>query len=96
MYNVYMAENLPSRTSGIQGQGNTMSVQHIAASREACVNKAIAQVRFISFQKNYLLDESDLGGLIKAHGVAVMAKAMATLKPIDLGKTLSFGASFIH
>lgn len=72
-----------------------MSVQHIAEAREARVSKAIAQIRFISFQKNCLLDESDLGGLIKLHGVAVMAKAMAELKPVDLGKTLSFGTSFI-
>jgi hypothetical protein len=72
-----------------------MSVQHIAAAREACVNKAIAQIRFLAFQKNFTLDESDLGGLIKSHGVAVMAKAMASLKPVDLGKKLSFGTSFI-
>ena len=72
-----------------------MSVLHIAVAREASVNKAIAQIRYLAFQKNFTLDESDLGGLIKSHGVAVMSKAMASLKPVDLGKTLSFGTSFI-
>ena len=73
-----------------------MTVEKIAAAREAHVNKAIAQIFFVVRQGDFTLNEADLRGFIKNHGVTVMSKVMAILKPVDLGDRLSFGTSFLR